>query len=100
MHYIYRKDSSGSSIIYIKGRVESVNKLVKQIPEFEDSGNETGKHMDVKEITLDLAEVEFISEDTLKYFQRLKLNYGIPVKFRNYSLYIEMLLEDFNLLNE
>ncbi len=100
MHYIYRKDSSGGSIIYIKGRVESVNKLVKQIPEFDDSGVETGKPVEKKEIILDLAEVEFISEETLRFFQRLKVNYGIPIKFRNYSLYIEMQLEDFKLLNE
>ncbi len=94
MHYIYRKKSNNNTIIYVKGRLESVNKLIMQIPELDINMKE-----DKKDIVLDLSEAEFISEETLKYFQRLKTRYNIPIRFKNYSLYIEMRLEEFNLLD-
>ena len=99
MHYIYRKETEKNTVIYIKGRLESVTMLTRYIPEFDLIMREDQSSGSRKEILLDLAEAEFISEDTLKYFHRLKSEYEIPVRFVNYSLYIEMQLEEFKLLD-
>ena len=99
MPYIYRKETEKKTVIYIKGRLESVITLTQHIPEFDLIMREDYSDVSRKEIILDLAEAEFISEDTLRYFHRLKSEYKIPVRFVNYSLYIEMQLEEFNLLD-
>lgn len=99
MHYIYREETDKNTVIYIKGRLESVTMLKRYIPEFDLIMREDQSKESKKEIILDLAEAEFISEDTLKYFHRLKSEYKIPVRFVNYSLFIEMQLEEFKLLD-
>ncbi|MDP2362883.1 MAG: hypothetical protein Q8M94_03835 [Ignavibacteria bacterium] len=48
------------------------------------------------EICIDVLKVKTISEDMLKILQRFKKVY--PLRFENYSLYLEMLLSEYNLL--
>jgi anti-anti-sigma regulatory factor len=103
MYYIYRSEEKNSSVIHIEGRLDSVDKMIELIPEFDYfhrkepfAENYIYSVKNDQGIIIDLAKLEFISEDCLKVFQKFKSIYKI--KFRNYSLYIEMQLNEYGLL--
>lgn len=107
MSYIYEKNTDGFPVIHIEGKLDDIDKIVKLIPEFYNIHNEDktpglnfykSESVDKKDkqIILDLSKVDLISNECLKLFQKYKSIYNL--KFQNYSLYIEMQLEEFGLL--
>ncbi len=103
-YYFYSSGKKDNSVIHIEGRLDSVENLVRLIPEmdyiYQVSKREAYDDSDIGNscvISIDLEKLEFISEECLKMFQKLKSIYNI--KFQNYSLFIEMKLSEFELLD-
>ena len=101
--YVYRKASEKNHVIHIEGRLDSLyNMMIKLIPELDDiktsdiMNNERSIQNTII-INIDLSKLEFISEECLRLFQKLKTIYNI--KFQNYSLFIEMKFIEYDLLN-
>lgn len=76
--------------IYLEGRIDTVLTIEQELNKILYGLRESS------EIIIDLDKIEFICDDCLKMFQRFKKIY--PLCFQGYSLYIEMQLLEYNLL--
>jgi len=103
--YIYRLEEENKVIIYIEGRIDSVEKMLSLVPEldytkrkvpFSKRESVINDYSEMEELVLDFERLEFISDECLQFFSKLKSIYNI--KFRNSSLYIEMKLKEYKLL--
>gem|GEM_PF-5453583 len=102
--YIYRLEEENKVIIYIEGRIDSVEKMLSLVPEldytkrkvpFSKRESVINDYSEMEELVLDFERLEFISDECLQLFSKLKSIYNI--KFRNSSLYIEMKLKEYKL---
>jgi anti-anti-sigma regulatory factor len=92
MYRIHKTIKDNQLIIYIEGRLNNIDEIVSIIKE--DISN-----VQTKEVIVDLAKLEFISDKCLNLLQHLKSTYNL--KFKNYSgVYTEMRLNEFQLLSD
>ncbi len=83
-------NNGSNPIIYLEGLIEPVSTIEQELNKI------LYGLRDSSEIIIDLDKIEFICVDCLKMFQRFKKIY--PLSFQGYSLYIEMQLLEYNLL--
>ena len=84
------KNNPNKAIIYFEGWLWDDSKIEKDLYDILNALKNKN------EICVDLLKVKTISDDVLKILQQLKEEY--PLRFQNYSLYIEILLSEYNLL--
>jgi hypothetical protein len=87
MYCIYLKEN-GEKCIHIEGKLNSVDRLIELLAE--------ASQQKENPVVLDLSKTDSISEECMKKLKVIKTVYNI--KFRNYSLYLEMQLNLHNLL--
>jgi anti-anti-sigma regulatory factor len=87
---IYADKQNNQIIIYVEGNLDNVENIKSVI-------KSEIKNCSSKEIILDLAKLNFVSDECLKELKNLQFEYNI--KFKNYSsFYTEMRLNEYQLL--
>ena len=90
MFYLNSVNEEKQLILFIEGRLNSFEEIEKIVSETLSSNNND------KTLVIDLSKTDSINEKCLKAFQQLGLNHKL--EFRNYSLYIGTLLNDYDLI--
>ena len=90
------RQAHGNPVICMEGRLEcstslelELNKILGQLWNSPESYIDAG-------IYIDLGKVESICDECYKGFQRIQRRY--PIRFKGYSLFLEMQLNDYHLL--
>lgn len=96
MFYLYSTDEENIPVLFIEGRLNSVDEIEKLIAQKLTSNSNDREYQKDQLIIIDLSKTEFISEKCFRAFQHIGLKNKI--EFRNYSLYIGMQLNEYKLL--
>ncbi len=95
--YCIKFETEGKShpIIFMEGRLDAVRDIEKQLADILLSTLKESQTF--PEVLIDLEKVEFIGEDCLKMFERVRQSY--PIEFQGYSLFNETKLREHSLLS-
>ncbi len=94
---IYRTKEEGKPVIHIIGKLDSAPILDEVLSEIVNNyKNESENSQEYCQMVLDLKETELITESCLEILKNYSKKY--PVKFQNFSLYVELLLNECGLL--
>ena len=96
---IYRTVEAGNPIIHIIGKLDStaiLSEFLREIYNNYQKGRKISQHQ--FQILVDLKETELITEPCLEILKDYSAK--CRISFRNYSLYVELLLFEYGFLSE
>lgn len=96
---IYRTEEDGKPVVHIIGKLESASILDEFLEEILNNyKNQRSNSKECCQIVMDLKETELITELCLGLLKEYSKK--CTIKFLNYSLYVELLLNEYRLLKE
>ncbi|MBE0538348.1 MAG: hypothetical protein IH620_01440 [Ignavibacterium sp.] len=96
---IYKTEEAGKPVIHIIGKLDSAPILSEFLSEILNSSKNVNKNSLLGcRMVLDLKDTELISESCLEILKIYSTK--CTVEFRNFSLYVELLLNEYSLLQK
>jgi hypothetical protein len=96
---IYKTEEEGKPVVHIIGKMDSAEMLDKFLSELVSDYNKKNQNTgECSRIIFDLKETELIVEPCLEILKSYSKKYS--VRFQNFSLYVELLLNEYGLLQE
>lgn len=96
----YETDNGNVPIISIEGNldtVDDISRIIAEVYSVNVNKDNNGAPENGRGVIINLSKAKAVSEECLKMFKRLKPVYEL--EFTNYSLYIEMQLKEYELIN-
>lgn len=94
----YETDNGNVPIISIEGNLDTVDDISRIIAEvYSINKDNNGATENGKGVVINLSKAKAVSDECLKMFKRLQPVYNL--EFQNYSIYIEVVLRDYKLID-